>query len=269
MFFFIVCLLCFFLLFECSNENPPIKSKAGSGGRRFGIFPFDNAIVTTDTALAEKTKLELPMFLIRTALTYLDAVKKYGAAGLWDNRNTLPEMLHKAKEGSFCVCVCVCVFDVTTITTTTIEYLVESSPTVAFFASEFIEYDRSYQVDVLDLQKAYRQYVNDRSSSKKPKTSANLTRASSSSFLSSRKAVWAVDAKGISRYTKEPLEYVKARLELIPDFPGIVLGLRLRHGGGGGALPQASGVRDVEEEEIDMEDDEERCFGIGENGLPE
>jgi hypothetical protein len=81
-----------------SNGDPPVATSGGAGPRRWGIFPFNHAIATSDGKLFAKAKLEIGFHLIKCSMLYHEKCKLHGAEGLWDNRNTLPAMMWRARE---------------------------------------------------------------------------------------------------------------------------------------------------------------------------
>ncbi len=127
-----------------SNEYPGIKSKAGSGGRRFAIFTFNYAVKNTDTRMSAKLKKELPPYLIKCVLRYRKKVKKYGDQSLWEKKpypkqkeSILPKMLHDNKR----------------------TYMSQSSFPDAFLDSTFVEFHEGYECTKLQLKNAYDHFV--------------------------------------------------------------------------------------------------------------
>lgn len=157
-----------------SNSQPPIESRSGSGVRRFVIFVFDNVIKNTDTCLVDKCMEELPLFLIKCARYYKDAVSKYGTISLWDREDILPEMCHKAKQ----------------------EYLVTCCSLSAFLSSDVVEYHPSFQVTVSDVERAYRQYMKDFKQKSPPKLDKTTVQA----FLYARHCEWIDNGIADPRY---------------------------------------------------------------------
>ena len=122
-----------------SNTQPPIDSKAGSGARRFVIFTFNNSILRTDTNLGEQCKTQVPLFLIKCARLYLQAVRRYGQRGLWDEPAILPAMAYRARR----------------------DYLVAACPIAAFLDSDAIERAEDAVVSVKKLAAAFRSFLSD------------------------------------------------------------------------------------------------------------
>ena len=179
------------------NSQPPIESRSGSGVRRFVIFVFDNVIKNTDTCLIEKCNLELPFFLIKCAMHYLDAVNEYGTISLWDRDDILPQMCHKARQ----------------------EYLVTCCSLSAFLSSDVVEYNTVYQTAVHDIEKAYRQYMKDCKQKSPPK----LDKTTAQTFLYAHNCEW------IENGTEDP-RYESGLHNRMGGKKGIIFGLRLSDG---------------------------------------
>jgi phage/plasmid-associated DNA primase len=127
-------------LIFASNDNPPIKSRAGSGGRRFIIFLFDEPVNNSDPLLMAKCRKELPFFMIKCARKYLDAYTKFKGQSVWDN-NILPVQCHKARE----------------------EYVCTMSPIAAFFTSGLLEAGDTYIMTLATLRSTYHEYLQKKS----------------------------------------------------------------------------------------------------------
>ena len=123
---------------------------------------------------------------------YMDAVGKYGTISLWDKDDILPQMCHRAKQ----------------------EYLVTCCSLSAFLSSDVVEYDQSYQTSVIDVEKAYRQYMKDF----KQKSPAKLDKTTAQSFLYANRCEW-VD-NGIQDPRYRPSSHMSGKR-------GIIFGLRI------------------------------------------
>jgi phage/plasmid-associated DNA primase len=123
-------------LIFASNDNPPIKSRAGSGGRRLLIFRFEEPVRDSDPLLMSKCRAELPFFLIKCARRYLDAFTNYKGQSLWE-KDVLPTQCLRARD----------------------EYVCSSSPIAAFFASGLLETGDTYIMTYCALRTAYEEYL--------------------------------------------------------------------------------------------------------------
>ena len=139
-----------------SNVDPSIESNAGSGARRFVIFCFEIIVTDTDPQLLDRCVLELPMFLVKCSRLYLDAVRKYGDIGLWDDDTLLPIMCHKAKE----------------------EYIANICPITGFLCSDKVEYDETFLESANNIMKGFREY--------KPRSNTELNRITILPFLKTK-----------------------------------------------------------------------------------
>ncbi len=130
-----------------SNVWPAIVSKSGAAIRRILFFSFKYPIRVTDTRLHISLKEELPVYLIQTALYYLEWVRKYGKMSLWENRPPpesgpiLPAMCHEGKK----------------------EYARRISPPDAFLDSPTCEYNANYFCDVALFTRHYNVFKNSQS----------------------------------------------------------------------------------------------------------
>ncbi len=125
-----------------SNEFPGIKSKAGSGARRFLFFMFNYAIIDGDPQLPGMLTDELPKYAIKCALQYRKYAIKYKNQSLWERKKTgkkigeyiLPKMCHDAKK----------------------EYVSKTSVPDAFLDSSVCEFDKTaYKCTKKQLVEAY------------------------------------------------------------------------------------------------------------------
>ena len=128
-----------------SNCMPGIKSVSGSGTRRFVIFKFDHVVVNTDTGLYDACMKELPAFLIKCCRMYFKLVEAHGGQSLWDSKDILPPMCHRARE----------------------EYARQNDPIVAFISSDYITMDPNSRASVADMSLAYNDYISTRGRSDK------------------------------------------------------------------------------------------------------
>jgi len=121
-----------------SNSLPPIASTAGSGTRRFVIFPFDHVVSKIDTGLQDKCRAELPLFLIKCARLYLDKVAETGSAPIWGPDSKLPQMCFKARE----------------------KYSVANDPRAEFLlCSDLVEVCNGHSEKIIDLALAYAHWL--------------------------------------------------------------------------------------------------------------
>ena len=119
-----------------SNENPPMKSRAGSGARRILIFLFEQLVKNSDPALMFKCRAELPFFMIKCARRYLKAVQQYGNKNIWE-ANILPQQCHRGRE----------------------EYICSSSSISAFFCSGLLVYNYESAITLNALNRAYQRFT--------------------------------------------------------------------------------------------------------------
>ncbi len=124
-----------------SNEYPGIKSKAGSGARRFLFFLFNYAIIDADTHLPKQLTEQLPQFLVKCALRYLHYVRKYKSRSLWEKKASgktiLPKMCYIARK----------------------EYVSRTSCPDAFLDNHVCTFDKSYNCSKKDLVAAYTYFL--------------------------------------------------------------------------------------------------------------
>lgn len=120
-----------------SNVFPPIESRGGSGARRLVIFEFDRKVIVSDTRLMEKCRAELPLMVAKTTLLYHRMLERLGDQSIWDS-DILPAQCTRLSN----------------------EYLIASSPLVAFFNDEnLVTIDKSKYAVTNDVRDSYRKFV--------------------------------------------------------------------------------------------------------------
>ena len=74
-------------LMFCGNEIPNWQDASGSMTRRLLMFMFNKKIKDADTELTKKLHANIDHFIFRAALSYRQAVIKYGKRGIWDKND--------------------------------------------------------------------------------------------------------------------------------------------------------------------------------------
>ncbi len=124
-----------------SNEYPGIKSKAGSGARRFLFFLFNYAVTNSDPQLPHLLTEQLPRFLVKCALRYLHYATKYKSQSIWEKKpsgkNILPNMCHIARK----------------------EYVSRTSCPDAFLDSSVCTFNSDYNCSKKNLVAAYEYFL--------------------------------------------------------------------------------------------------------------
>jgi hypothetical protein len=81
----------------CGNELPQWTDTSGSMNRRMLMFPFNVKITSVDTGIGELMEQQLGNFLLRAAISYHQAVLRFGQYSIWDRvdgRPILSEQMH-------------------------------------------------------------------------------------------------------------------------------------------------------------------------------
>ncbi len=125
-----------------SNEFPGIKSKAGSGARRFLFWVFNYALgKKQNPQLPKLLTEELPRYLVKCALWCLHYAKKYESQSLWEKKPSgktiLPKMCHDARKA----------------------YVSQTSYPDAFLDSTLVEFDADYKCEKKFLVQAYEYFI--------------------------------------------------------------------------------------------------------------